>query len=504
MTRQRRVLILLACLGALSGCTTYVAHKLPTDGTLKKDMVSGVPYVMTRPEYTVDIASDATDPTKAVYSLKQKDVPDPTQRYTIALSPALFVDGALDLTFGELGNLTSATATTTSRVVATIETAASVASNLALKGITKDMGGVLTTYKTLLESSDAVACTREVKRGGAPIKDALKSRIDLLLDDAIRVSSEISAEKANAKASSVVASRFYYRSRSEKECLDAVYDKARSHTQAQVDREKNKYEAARSTASASAKGKKASEAWIKNLEDAVKRLDVGAIDTLAKSKLDGGVEAASGPAKTYVNTALDAKRLVLMAEQFANMPLDVWRSRRIQDLERALQEKRLEKLVAGNANASIDVEIAQLEGDWAATLGAPGLIQRIAELDRFLAQVRTTSGPAGTGTRFAAAEHVQMREERDKLQEKVDRLRADLVAKNKVVDAEPEKKKVEPRTDIGVKLVKQSFVDAVAANPGKFEDLPEFVLVVSPIVVPPVESLPNQPAGVVANVGEKK
>ena len=108
----------------------------------------------------------------------------------------------------------------------------------------------------------------------------------------------------------------------------------------------------------------------------------------------------------------------------------------------------------------------------------------------------------GTGPRYAATEHVQLREERDKLQERVDRLRNELVAKNKVIDAEPEKKKVDPRTGVRVMLVRPSFIEKVAANPGTVSDLPEYVLVVKPVHEPTV--LPDPVVPVQVQVGAKK
>src|SRR5687768_15705028 len=109
---------IIAALLTLGGCTTtYVGQKIGPDGALTKP--GGVPFVMTKPEYAVNIAADVTDATKAVYTLTVQYVPDATQRFTVALDPALFVNGKLDLDFGDNGNLTSAAATTTTHVVDT-------------------------------------------------------------------------------------------------------------------------------------------------------------------------------------------------------------------------------------------------------------------------------------------------------------------------------------------------------------------------------------------------
>jgi hypothetical protein len=61
---------------------------------------------------------------------------------------------------------------------------------------------------------------------------------------------------------------------------------------------------------------------------------------------------------------------------------------------------------------------------------------------------------------------VQLREERDKLQDRIDKSRADLVGKNKELEAPVAAKKVESKSDVQVALVKRSFIEAVAANPG--------------------------------------
>ena len=116
---------------ALAGCTTYVGKRLPADGKLATTDITGLPFNLTKPQYSVDIAPDANDATKAVYTLKSTDVTDSTQRYTLALDPALLVDGTFEFTYGDQGNITSATATSTSRVIATLEAAVSFAINRA-------------------------------------------------------------------------------------------------------------------------------------------------------------------------------------------------------------------------------------------------------------------------------------------------------------------------------------------------------------------------------------
>lgn len=493
-TSVARLLFGALGIGALAGCaTTYVGQKLPPDGQLTKDAVTGIPFVMTRPEFSVDIAPDASDATKAVYTLKQKDVPDRNHRYTIALDPALLVDGALDLTFGELGNLTGATATSTSRVIATLESAVSFVINRNAGGAAKDMSSVLGQYRKLLTGSDKAACTAQVKekekkrekeKEKKPVTTALviDGTIEALLAKAtIEQASEADPVKAKAKASSLAAARFHYADSMQKACLETLVADARADRVVSTKAAQDTYDKALLKAQTAATDE-FSKAWIATLAEAVKALDVAAVEKLEKSSVPSDVKAVSGNAKSLINASIDASRLETMAEQFAYMTPEVWRARHLVSLERRIKQRRLDVLIADKGGGKLpDPQLVQLEREWASTLGEPKVALRIVELDKFLTEIRIVPGGPGSGARYAAADHVQLREERDKLQDRLDKARNELVAKNKVIDPEPDKKKVEPRTDVAVRLVRQSFVDTVAANPGAVKDLPDYVLVVEPI-----------------------
>lgn len=481
------VAVAIAAAAALSGCAThYVGRKLPADGTMASGTKTGIPYTMTKPEFSVDIAPDATDPTKAVYTLKLQDVPDPRHRYTIALDPALLVDGTFEVTLSEQGSLSSATATTSSRVVATLESVVGFVINKAAPGVAaKDMATTLSAYRSVLVSTSEPDClkpgTKDPKKG---VKTELAEFIDLLIAEATIESKDDDADKAKAKASSLAAARFHYLDLAQKACLKAVEPEARIALEKARANVQKAYEGKLAEAKTAASGALADE-WIANLEKAVKALDVAAIAKLEKADLPAAVKNVTSQGKTLVNTSIDAKRLAMMGELFAFMTPEVWRARHLQYLERQLNQKRLERLVAGRGS-ELDREIRLLEEEWAATLGEPKLVQRIAELDAFLAAVRLVPASGGSGPRYAATEHVQLREERDKLQERIDKLRAELLAKNRVVDAEPERKKVNPQTDVRVRLVGPTFVSGVAQHPGMAKDLPEYVLVVSPMDEPTV------------------
>ncbi|ATE80472.1 hypothetical protein [Pseudomonas frederiksbergensis] len=471
-----RAITFTTMLVALVGCTTYTGHKLPPSGQLPEHKVSGIPFVMTKPVFSVDIAPDANDPTKPVYTLRSSDVPDSTQRYTIALDPALLVDGTYELTFGDQGNLSSATSTSTSRVVATLESVISYTIDKAASGVAKDMSTVQGRYRSVLINSGEPAC---IKVGN---KKAVKKEIADILDKFVadaKLAMKGAGKDIDAKAKALAISQYHYFNLDQRECLIAVAPASANEMDEDISIVQENYDTGLSKSIAAAKDPH-SQKWLKSLQGAVESSDVEAIAKLKEANVPGTVKGISDPATTLVNTKLEAKRLAQTGELFAFMPPDVWRSRHLQYLEAQLNQKRMEKLITAKGRPTakqLENSISQLEAEWAATLGEPKLIQRIAELDTFLAKVRVVPASSGSPARYAATELVQLREERDKLQERVDSLRSNIIAKNKVIDANPEKTKVEPRTDVSVKLVKPTFIEAVANNPGTVEDLPDFVIV---------------------------
>jgi hypothetical protein len=495
----RAVCIALLLL-TIGGCTSYKGHKLPENGALPKDKTTGIPFVMTKPMYSVDITADASDATKPIYTLRSIDVPDATQRYTIALDPALLVDGTYDLSFGEQGNIISASATNNSRVVATLDSFVSASIDLAAKGVGKDITSVLALYRQLVTDSVDAACTKTTN--GELVKLQIANHINDLTSDA-RIEIKDSEQNSEKTASALAASRYHYLNLAQRNCLIAVEPASATHLNINVVKAKNNFDTALKNAKSSSLDKP-SKNWLLSIESAVKDSDLEQIERLKKASISEALKSITSPAMIYVNESIDSKSLKQLGELFAYMTPDIWRARHLQYLESQISKKRLENLVAG-ARGAQSSDITRLESEWAATLGEPKLINRIDELDSFLSEVRVVPAGPGNSARYAATEFIQLREERDKLQERVDGLRTNVLSKNKLIDADPAKKKVVPRTDVNVKLVRSSFIDAVADNPGAFTDLPEFVLVVGSLSEPvllPDPSTPNNPPAA-ANTGSK-
>ncbi|MBK7278263.1 MAG: hypothetical protein IPN37_18205 [Betaproteobacteria bacterium] len=480
----------IAALGAvltLAGCTTtYVGQKLDPDGKLTKP--GGVPFVLTKPEYTVAVTADAGDATKPVYTLTVQYVPDATQRFTVALDPALFVNGKLDLDLGSSGNLTGAAATTSTRVIDTFGSLVGLALKAQSTGLL-DAGSTLSAYKAAVKSTDDPGCP------------SVSSSIDEFEQEAGReVGTQMNAKRLQAEW---VGERLHYIDQSQRNCMTAVV--AKSIKEKQEDLSEGIYKKALEASEAVAKD----NAELALLNRQIKA-EVAALNEDGLSKIADGLNGKPVPFTLAQSAARAGEQFVRLrlagrfARSLADMSPDVWRARHLAYLERKIAQCAGEALLPGSASAcgqgpKIAERVAALKSDWARTLGESGLVERVARIDVLLSDVRTTPA-AAPGRLGAVEEHVKLREERDRLQARIDQLRSDLIGKNKVValaPAAPKASKVEPRPNVPVTLVKAAYVTAVNAKPADYKDaaLPEFVLVLEPDNAAAVSALPTPEGG---------
>ncbi len=522
---QRRQLTARACGAALLftcvGCTTYVGHKLPDDGSLPAGS-TGIPFMMTRPEYSVDVTPDPSDATKAVYTLSETDVPDATQRYSVRLDPALLVDGTFDFTFGDNGNLTTSTTTTTSRVVATLQAAIGAVIDVAGKGVAKDEGHALGSYIFLVKNTQERACIKVlVPRKTTTDKDiTVESTIfDRLVSLREQAGQEVAEADENKRASAVaklVQSRFYYDTADEAGCLKSLAIEATAKSKTEVEDKQKAYEvelakppvvAARAPA-ASASSAIVLAATKKGVADAT----TSSANDLKELKAEPDLDPLKNAAIDLINTKIaDAERQAI-ATRFAKITPEQSRARMLQDIESQIARRQFDLTVATRRLAALEVDrnadksgkkklgedIGELESQlrslraaWGATLQAKAQIQRVAMLDSFLTEVHVTRADGG-GQRYAIDEMVKARTERDALQGQIDALRSTLVALADPPNAKPDDPKIVPRMAQRVRLV-----TAATCNPAAFKDQPEFVVVLSkqagamtvpdPVLVPPCD-----------------
>ncbi len=496
--------LLTMALALLCGCTTtYVGQKMDVAGKLPKDR-SGVPFNMSKPQYKVSISADPNEPTKEVYALVAEDVPDATLKFTIALAPALWVDGKFDLDIGAAGNLASATSTTSSRVVDTFSALATFGLKLKSMGVL-DAASTVSLYKTVVESSVEAECIVASSKPNVTVGKAIVAEITRLEMEAKEEIGE--AKNYNTAVAQLVADRLHYLNTQHKRCMEAVLSKF------EVTEQKTNFDNSITEAKMAAKSTPDQEkvdAMLKSIKGFVDALDEDGLKVLAdalrgKSEPYKLVRAATAQGSQFIG-AVQAGRF---ARSLVNMSSTVWRSRHLAYLERKLTAVKLDLLLSETSkNASTKTSAddtkkatikandspvtikADLEAEWAATLGEVPTMRRIERIDKFLLTSKDLD-PGERTRRSSAAEQVGLREERDKLQAKVTQARTDLLGKNKVVALSLEKAeaaKVEPRANVPVVIASQ--VDVDAANKRKVtESDPEFVLVLEPDTSPAIKGV---------------
>ena len=469
--------VALLAIACLASCTTYVGHKLDKSGALPPSS-TGIPYTMTKPEYTVSITPNAEDPSKAVYTLSMKDVPDPNHRYTLALDPSLFTDGKFTMKFGEYGNLTDANATTSSRVVATLKAVGKAAAQFKLFDATqRDELDKFLSY---------VAANRKCQ-AGAP--RSAGASISTTITDLYEKGE---AEKEGTGVERAIDS-YFYRTPAEQDCLETVKAALDGNAPiASIVAIQTSTVAARGsvtevinslTPSGSLTTTSISEIRdiVKAVEGWSKAKDAASIDRAAdyagKYRFVRYLDMYLTRARNQANAELAHDRVKALAKSFA-LPRDVWRARYVKWLGTEIEKEKFRKDLDPQAGTTTYATITAHEKTRAELVGGRPILQRIQNLDTLLQQVHITRNPTDGSVRIAADEHIKLREERDRLDIQLKALIASIISS----DAKGgDKAKVKARPDEEVRLANRKFINDVNDNlPIFFTKLPEFVLVLEP------------------------
>lgn len=487
---------------ALAGCnTTYVGHKLPPDGS-QPTGDTGVPHNLTRHEFSLKRAADANDATKAVFTLQRTSVPDPNQRYSLALAPGFLTDGTMTYNFGGVGNLGSTEASTASQVVATIKAVASLSADMiGAKTALKDESGVWTRFRDTLKGLDPKPDDKpphECTKAAADVLVAYEGELARLAEK--RVQSPKEQDKKNLRAA-WVADRFHYRTKSEQDCLSLTQKALHKIEPAGKDDYDKKVAAA--IAAAQSDPEKAAVDALRELE--AKDDLAGIASRLEAMKSDSPLKQAYVAAKTFLTNAQTLRLAENLAQFYAAMPLDVWRARHLaqieSDIEAAqfalllLQAERpkpaapkLDKQEHDKKVQDARTALKTLEEQRDQLVDAAELKQRVAAID---AQLKLGKPGDGEGSTLLSAE-------RDRVQGLWNQARADLLARNQSFDLAPKAKaqKVQSKDNIPVALVTQDYVDKVNSGAMAADKDRQFVIVMRRLPSPtPMKPVPAASAG---------
>ena len=120
---QGWVALWLAMAVFASGCnSTMRGQKLTREGARQDGgkNLRGIPFQMPRPRFTISENTSANSSSATAYTVNLDYEPDPLQRYSINIDPAILTKIGFQLTYGEFGQIVSTTSSTTEELTPTI------------------------------------------------------------------------------------------------------------------------------------------------------------------------------------------------------------------------------------------------------------------------------------------------------------------------------------------------------------------------------------------------
>lgn len=430
----------------IAACSTYSGQKLGTvdDKPIKPN---GIPYNLVRPEYTITRTAPAAGQKKPTYSLAVSYQPDPTQRYSLKVSPGIFANTDFVMKLTSTGTLAGTTTTFTEQLTPAITAFGTLASNVIGAAALLDKNSIRGKIKLDLTGSNCSKPTDvphlSTELIGATVSVAIISRLDNFKDDA------------------QFMDQFHYITELERVCLGDVLKAVNTRVTA----EKVKLDTWESARTDYLIKHPLDSAFVDRLTRAVKNEDSDEFTALAaviavdaepqKSERDA-LYALAGDAATALSRRVAQKQL----DFIVNMDVTTWRARNLLYLEReidritALRLKQSALIIASEAKTYLE----SLRRARAATLDAVDLYDRSVILATFIQSIRDKTERGGTAP--ATAEFAIARGELDNVLAQIDVRRARLLSDA----AAPPPPPIVPLQDEKVARVDDKFIAASKLN----------------------------------------
>jgi hypothetical protein len=428
------------------GCSTYKGQKYATIVDNKPQYVAptGIPFALTRPEYTLARTPPAEGQKLPTYTLGVTYEPDPSHKYTLKINPGIFADPNFTVKLAAGGTLQATTVTFTEQITPTITT---------LGQFTASIIGALAVAAVL----DKTSLRQEINSGITSAKCNSESDVPALCVDNIGPSCPLPEEVGSAikkridafKSDDEFVELFHYVTEKEHLCLEAAAKELKqklSITKEDVDKKKNKWIEKRE---AYLKDKKDdSKAW-----DIVNRLTLAVIndDRKAFEELKSEIknEVADEEKKHKRGPASEKNELIVNAQEaaesqtqyeaqpkldfFVKMDIPTWFGRHLLYLEREIEKTETFALrhpkLTDPQKAQIKKFISTLRRQRAAAIGALDLHDRSVVLSEFIEKIRDK--PVFGGTAPATSEYATARAELDTVLLQIEARRTRVLASAK-------------------------------------------------------------------------
>jgi hypothetical protein len=420
----------------LAGCSSYSGKKLGVDEDTKKEIApTGLPYSLTRPEFTLSRSPPADGAKKATYTLAVAYENDPSQRYDIRISPSLFADATLTVKFTTVGTIASTTGGITDLIGPTIMALGSFAKDVIAASATGAFDQDALRTIAIDKMNEVSECKAHSVVPTAPIpyvesKPTVPQRT---------VADEMANRIRGFKSDDEFVEKFHYLTSDEKLCLQAVVRAANNVQDSELKAAQNDWKKAHEDYKSA---KPADSDFLMKVAKAYGDGDLTVIMAISRanveafktgSQADKQLAAARQPVLATSETALR-----LIAESALSTRLEsiftssdsAWLARHVLFLEREAARIELARIrqpnIAQTSSKEVSDYIDLLQASRARALGVLDLYERSLTLAKFLRQIerKTEHGASAPAT----AEFALARLELDTVLTQIEARRTKVVA----------------------------------------------------------------------------
>lgn len=437
---------LTALLTSLGGCTStfkgeWIDPQPPQAG---KGRETGIPVVMSRPVFSMDISGeDAIDvkTNKKNYKVSVEWVPDSEARYSLTLDPALWVESAFSTSFDSNGFLSGGTGKLTSQVVANIQTLGGLAATLAKAGVFDEQSalGEIESAFSHEKVKDSSQCKEkslwpydkavETPDGSTANFDRVETVLDSIKN---RWQSYIPTGAKPEEKYKRLVQQIHYGNERELACfkvLQGEFNKS-SATSEKAKEARDKFEKEAKLFQKGIKSKN-SLARLKKIVDAVNATNLGLLERLMNEfreaaektppEIDGTemdqLSELYNNGKIYSSYISKTQQAYELLDQIVRMEANTLRARRSQELQ-----DRIKRFTSDADRFWVEIErrsrieyVNRLSDELHRLTDTVLLAKQIKNLEKFLEmELKQLKSP--NGGRFPMEEHLQAKEQLAKLQ----------------------------------------------------------------------------------------
>lgn len=446
----------LACLALfvagflLSSCSTLSGTKLDPAATApsrdESKPVSGIPYTLSKPQFTLTIAKPVDGATHSTFTLSSAYVPDPTQHYTISPAPGIFSNPDFTINLDGNGTISALTEKTTDTLAPAIVAVGKLAVNALAISATfdEDQGGppAMVALLAVPSGKNKIPDTCFVPTDLPPLwrmkVDELPTRAGLPKLDEARTNGQLAIRAFSFKDKATLAARFHAITPGEHNCLAAMVEPY----QRSLLKQRSDWEDFITTTYPG------EDNYFKNtftteeqgaISDAVAKSDKKALQKIWGKRKDndkGDGKALKDKADSLMKQPMEPTKELLIS--VLNLKFESWKARQVGFLNNRSDHFRQLSISATDIQKTrtyVD-NASTIDKQLLATIDDSGLLKRKAELQQFMTRSLSLNL---NGRRILAAQEFSLaRTELDSVTKQITDLKARyLLALDPVADAPP-------------------------------------------------------------------